>query len=380
MISNEMSKTIEVCGTQIQPSDDNDMETEMSETIPSDNSIYTVPEAIAESEQLQVDITIRGIEDTIEDDNRAVRSRDSNVARGNRSGGMFIEDFDINSENNRNSRGLNAIGQAESAIARSGLRPGAFSRFLDSSGNQDLPLEAQLKQLQIVVDIPDEENLKEQISPKENKDEGTEKSKQFKEIENANVDRLVVTVDSVQPKPKLTAPKAKDIVNSERRAESPRGYSDFDEIDFIRLEKERMRQMGLTDKYKNGRKEKKKKKNRRNNRSNSGEDGQDFDTLYRLPTEHLTRHRHNSICGKDRSVRKVEDQLRLHEELNERRRLVEMEREHNCGAVGGYPEVEENIIGERAIAFEAGNISPTSEHSRDSSPTNEDVNLRRFDR
>ena len=372
MISNEMSKSIEVCGTQIQRQDNIEGETADSDNISKDQNNYR--DNMADSEQLTVDITICGVEE-IKEANTVARTRESDSSKTNT--GMFIEDFDVNSENNRNMHY-----HPDSPLNRITAISGAFSRYLAESGRQStVPLESQLKNLQIVVDIPDEENLKEQISPKENKDEGTEKSKQHKELENVSVDRLVVTVNSVQSKPKVPGPKAKDIVNNERRAESPRGNSDFDEIDFIRLEKERMRQMGL-DKFKNGRKEKKKKKNRRNNRSNSGEDGQDFDTLYRLPTEHLTRHRHNSICGKDRStgIRKVEDQLRLHEELNERRRLVEMEKGDNYGAVGGYPDIEENVVAERPIAFEAGNISPTSEHSRDSSPTNEDVNLRRFER
>lgn len=234
--------------------------------------------------------------------------------------------------------------------------------------NQALQLENQVKNLRIVVDIPDEENLKEQISPKENKDSGTEKSKEAKDLENANADKLVVKVDKQVTNVKQVVPKDKDIVNNERRSEPPRAGSDTDFIDFIRQEKERMRQ------FKNVRRDKKKKKNRRNNRSNSNEEGQDFDTLYRLPTEHLTRHR-NSICGKDRGVRTVEEQLRLHEELNERRKMAEMDKEHNVGAVGGYFEIEENLI------HEHGNVSPVSEHSRDSSPTNEDINVqRRFER
>lgn len=394
MISNEMSKSVEVCGTQVPNHVDNNP-VQVKAASSTDGSTSAMPVSdicTADSPQGNPSITECRPNYSAKDKNRtqAVRDSQSGSKRNNNNCQMLIEDFDENSKDNRNKLSRKSDGSRGDPFKRIGETAGAFSPYSVISDNNTglgsppftntLPLEAQLKNLQIVVDIPDGENLKEQISPKENKDEGTEKSKQSKDLENAIVDSLLVTVDSLQPKSKLPVPKAKDILNNERRAESPRGNADFDEIDFIRLEKERMRQMGLTDKFKNGRKEKKKKKNRRNNRGGTVDDGQDFDTLYRLPTEHLTRHRHNSICGKDRNIRTVEEQLRLHEELNERRRLVEMEREHNYGAVGGYPDIEENLIGERPVTFEAGNISPTSEHSRDSSPTNEDVNLRRFER
>lgn len=237
-------------------------------------------------------------------------------------------------------------------------------------------LEHDLKNLQVVVNIPDdEENLKEQTSPKENKvdDDDSEKhvssGKPFKERENEHslAESLVVKVENV-PEKKKPVQKAKDILNEEKRSESPREKVDIDRFDdFIRMEKERS---------KNAKRDKKKKRNRRNNRGNS-EDTQDFDSLYRLPTEHLTRHR-NSVCEKDRNVRNVEEQLRRHEEINERRKMVELEREKCIGAVGGFQfEVEEGLPGNRGRTPNGGNVSPSSEHSRDSSPSNEDPSAHR---
>ena len=240
-------------------------------------------------------------------------------------------------------------------------------------------IENDLKNLQVVVNIPDdEENLKEQISPKENKSdkEDSEKlasgRKPLKDRENEHnlAENLVVKVENVPERPKPTFQKAKDILNAEKRSESPRDKTDIDRFeDFIRQEKERS---------KNPRREKKKKRNRRNNRSNT-EDTQDFDTLYRLPTEHLTRHR-NSVCEKDRNVRNVEEQLRRHEEINERRKMVELEREKCIGAVGGFQlETEDSLPCNRGRTPNGGHVSPSSEHSRDSSPSNEDPVHRRIE-
>ena len=233
-------------------------------------------------------------------------------------------------------------------------------------------LENDLKNLQIVVEIPgDEENLKEQVSPKENKDEDDDTEKHAsvgklskdRQNEHSLDERLVVAVENMPETKKPVFQKAKDILNEEKRLESPREKVDIDRFDdFIRQEKERS---------KNSKRDKRKKKNRRNNRGNT-EDTQDFDSLYRLPTEHLTRHR-NSVCEKDRNFRNVEEQLRRHEEINERRKMVELEREKCIGAVGGLQfEVEEGLPCNRGRTPNGGNISPSSEHSRDSSPSNDD--------
>lgn len=375
IISNEMSKAIETCGTRIQRPLNNTADTlqETSRTDVDQGPNFGDITLSLSNENIHSEPTV----DEENDDGEKV-----NETSQTPSGGLFIEDFISISINNRN-----AACPSSDSLATRGTRSMEIvetgETSLNNAGrdsvdliplhlNDGFLLENQVKNLRIVVDIPDEENLKEQISPKENKDSGTEKSKEAKEFENAKVDKLVVKVDNQITNTKQVVPKVKDILNNERRSDQPREGADVDIIDFIRQEKERMRQLGLAEKFRNVRRDKKKKRNRRNNRSSSNEDGQDFDTLYRLPTEHLTRHR-NSICGKDRGVRTVEEQLRLHEELNERRKMVEMEKEH--GAVGGYVEIEENLINEQ------GNISPASEHSRDSSPTNEDVNVqRRFER
>lgn len=365
-----MSKSIETCGTKIQrPSNTADN----LQAPPSPDSHH-----IPNFGDIMLSLSNENIHTGASD----IDERELNQSSETPSAHLFIEDFISQGIDNRNAAyqsretvGARGTRSKEICEADECLHTGRDNVDLfPSQFNQEISLQNQVKNLRIVVDIPDEENLKEQISPKENKDTGTEKSKEAKEFENAKADKLVVKVDKQITNTKEVVPKVKDLLNKERQSDSPRGGADADIIDFIRQEKERMRQLGLAEKFRNVRKDKKKKKNRRNNRSNGSEDGQDFDTLYRLPTEHLTRHR-NSICGKDRSVRSVEEQLRLHEELNERRKMVEMEKEHNIGAVGGYAEIEENLI------HEQGNMSPASEHSRDSSPTNEDVNVqRRFER
>lgn len=380
IISNEMSKSIETCGIKTQHSwstaDAFEEPTTRFDAEPNPNC-GDITLSLS-NENVHVDEAV----DT------AVENADNLTQTMSES--LFIEDFMCDSSiDNRNT----AYSAPRTFTNETNVESGEIEEpVINTAGrenidlvpfhfNQTLSLENQIKNIQVVVDIPDEENLKEQISPKENKDSGTEKSKHAKELENSKADKLVVKVDNQIPSTKQVVPKGKDILNQERRSEPPRAGADPDIMDFVRLEKERMRQLGITEKFKNGKREKKKKKNRRNNRSNSSEDGQDFDTLYRLPTEHLTRHR-NSICGKDRGVRTVEEQLRLHEELNERRKMVEMEKEHNVvGAVGGYMEIEDSLVHETITCVEGGTVSPVSEHSRDSSPTNEDVNVqRRFER
>ena len=275
---------------------------------------------------------------------------------------------------NKNCYGLDNIEQLSASLAQD------IVSLLPLHSIQVPTLENQIKNLQIIVDVPDEENRKERLSPKENKDCGSEKLVHDQDVTDA--EKLVVTVDNVQLRKKLASQREKDILNEEKRAESPKENLETDKvdrIDFIRIEKDRLRNVGHQDKMKNGKREKKKKKNRRNINRN-GDDGQDFDSLYRLPTEHLTRQRSN-ICGKDRGLRSVEEQLRLHEEINERRKMAELEKEM-FGAVGGFQlEIDENSSFGRRRNNGTGNISPSSEHSRDSSPSNEESNvLRRYER
>jgi len=383
MISNEMSKNIETCGEQVDPScfhrpshespdpcnspDPHDP----SQSPPQSDSLEQEPRAV----NICIEAEWQQDKNNLPNTSRDITSRGAEKNR--RVASPLIEDL-MDRPDNGTARGARNDVRAKQAQGLQNISQYAHSSIdlVPVDSDRILPLELQLKNLRVAVNLPDEENLKEQISPKENKDEGDEKSKHSKDRENAGMEKLLVQIDNVEARQKT--PKPNDVLNQVKQNEParPLANSDFDEIDFVRLEKERMRQLGLAEKFK-----KKKKKNRRNNRSNSGEDGQDFDSLYRLPTEHLTRHR-NGYGGKDRNVRSVEDQLRLHEELNERRKLAaEMEREHIYGAVGGFPDIEETVVTrERAVTFEGGNVSPTSEHSRDSSPTNEDVNIRRFDR
>lgn len=360
MISNEMSKSVDSCGIRNPPA-----RSEWSQRISPDavESTATNENMSSNSDNFKSDI----IENYLPTDTETAIRTDKNNPKA----------FSGTAEDHENSE-----------LEDKDAFPGCYSVTTSSHSsknliidllpleNNSLSLENELKNLQVVVDIPDdEENLKEQISPKENKDddEDNEKplsaKKPMKDKENEGVgERPVVKVGSLQEKAKPVFQKTKDILNEEKRAESPKEKVDIDRFDeFIRMEKERS---------KNPKKEKKKKKNRRNNRGNT-EDSQDFDTLYRLPTEHLTRHR-NSLCEKDRNFRNVEEQLRRHEEINERRKMVELEREKCIGAVGGFQlEIEESLPCNRGRTPNGGNISPASEHSRDSSPSNDDPSLHR---
>lgn len=379
MISNQLSKSVETCGSK------NPTIVMTTNAIPPavpKSSNPSLPTTDAQGGRV-VTLCIADESDTAKRNGGKPELTDNKNAYGNeKKSGSYIEEFQVYSSNTENRQDHNRAAK-ESKYATEKHRGSGKAKNLAILGIHDIDLaplqaevtsslEKQLKKLQIVVQMPDEENMKEQSSPKENKDEGSEKSKSAKEKENANADKWFVTVDIQAPKVKLNVPKAKDIVNQERQSESPRTIHQMDSYDFVRLEKERLRQLALTEKFRNCRKEKKKKKNRRNNRPhNSGDDGLDFDTLYRLPTEHLTQDR-TSICKKDRSVRNVEEQLRLYEELNERRKLVELEKEHIIGAVGGCIEIDESLV---VDASRGGNVSPSSEHSRDSSLSNEDLNV-----
>lgn len=384
MISKEMSKSIETCGVKIQvnshtsqsKSEEKSRDRESSHTPACQASPRLSPVSSNSNLHSRKLETKSNNEQDLQNEN--LENKTENAVRGKR-----IEDF----MNSRNARfDLDSLSNEEGRQDENrNLHDGFLSSDIDLISrqfNKSLALRNEKRKLTVVVDLPDEENLKEQISPKENegdKDAGTEKSKYEKDLKNASAEKLQVQIGTQVPNARPVVPKSKDIMNEELRQESPRDTGDVDIIDFIRSEKERMRQLGLMERFKN-RREKKKRRNRRNNRANSNDDGQDFDSLYRLPTEHLTRHR-NSVCsGKDRGVRRVEDQLRLHEELNERRKMAELEKEHYVGAVGGYIEVDESFVHEPSHGLEGGNASPTSEHSRDSSPTNEDANVRRFER
>lgn len=131
--------------------------------------------------------------------------------------------------------------------------------------------------------------------------------------------------------------RQKDRLNEEKRAESPR------EI-LQKMEKNRPRsEFDKNSDSKGGnlkqkpraesQKEEKMKRNKIDKNRESSERGQDFDSMYRLPTEHL-RHR-RARRGDDRLSSRVESQLRIHEQRNSQLKLAEFERERCIGAMGG---------------------------------------------
>ncbi|KAL5004284.1 hypothetical protein ScPMuIL_017740 [Solemya velum] len=206
------------------------------------------------------------------------------------------------------------------------------------------------KFIEVVVDLPDEENKKEQISPKE------------------------ALMDEKAHRNKSGSQREKDRLNLERKAESPKGF-----YDKAVKNKGRDRHRSRTDGDRNSSKEKR-KKNRNNKFGNSGNDSQDFDSLYRLPTEHLSHNRN----GRKIVHRNVEEQLRLYEEFNEKLRLAELE----MGAVGGtYINSSPNDLQEE---LEVKNDrqrkrerepSPIRDGSRESSPSDDDQLIqRRFEK
>lgn len=203
------------------------------------------------------------------------------------------------------------------------------------------------KFIEVVVDLPDEENKKEQISPKE------------------------ALMDEKAHRNRSGSQREKDRLNSERKAESPN--------DKAVKNKGRDRHRSRTDADRNSSKEKR-RKNRNNKFGNSGNDSQDFDSLYRLPTEHLSHNRN----GRKIVHRNVEEQLRLYEEFNEKLRLAELE----MGAVGGtYINSSPNDLQEE---LEVKNDrqrkrerepSPIRDGSRESSPSDDDQLIqRRFEK
>ncbi|XP_060067257.1 uncharacterized protein LOC132547520 [Ylistrum balloti] len=234
-------------------------------------------------------------------------------------------------------------------------------------------------QLNVVVNLPDEENRKEQLSPKE------EKFHEEKESENRGNKNVLSSPRSQGNKGlrNFTCPKVKDRLNEEKRAESPRdekqnilkGKIDLEGV----IHKGRSKEKSKGDNSKQ-----EKMKNNKNNKY-SVDTNPDFDSMYRLPTEHLMTQRRNSI--QDRRIpvpTRVEDQLKLHEQLNEKLRLAELERDScRCsGASGGnvtFPESEfrDEIFGEH-IRSRTGSGSSGSNPSREDSPSCE-LPHRRFE-
>ncbi|OWF47931.1 mitogen-activated protein kinase 4-like [Mizuhopecten yessoensis] len=240
-------------------------------------------------------------------------------------------------------------------------------------------------QLNVVVNLPDEENKKEQLSPKE------EKSQEEKESEKKGDKNTLEEKGLSSPRSQghkglknFTCPKVKDRLNEEKRAESPRdekpnklkGKNDLEGV----IIKGRSK-----DKSKGDNSKQEKMKNNKNNKY-SVETNPDFDSMYRLPTEHLTQRRNSR---QDCRIpippsTKVEDQLKLHEKLNEKLRLAELERDvcRCSGASGGNmispgSEFRDEIF-EDHIRSRTGSGSSGSNPSREDSPSCE-LPHRRFE-
>ncbi|KAL3866197.1 hypothetical protein ACJMK2_043519 [Sinanodonta woodiana] len=241
-------------------------------------------------------------------------------------------------------------------------------------------LSEDFKQLRVIVDLQDNENGKDQNSPKETiedklkNDEESHESKS-KDAKVRRPDRLIVELENTNAKRKSSTQKDKDRLNEEKRAEGPKERLNkaAKEVSNTSCDGKKKDQAKFvsTDRKSSKFKHEKKKKNHNNKYSSVDEDSRDFDALYRLPTEHLTgrRNRHNNDIRKN-----VERQLRLHEQLNERLRRAELEKERCIGAVGGVqgsPVEWEESDHPCGHGTHDGNISPNSEHSRESSPSSE---------
>lgn len=262
--------------------------------------------------------------------------------------------------------------------------------------------------LQVIVSLPDEENKKEQLSPKEEKtghrsasknscqtnslqtreekrqvDNGislmpirqTEPSAVRKDLkisvtkDNVNqVDRVVSSSSSFYTEnatnflnanpvlsqeeklnenslkvsknlgshKKSTNQRQKDRLNEEKRAESPREIPLKAEKNRPRNEYDKNTETRGKPKEKprtESQKEEKMKRNKIDKNRESSEIPQDFDSMYRLPTEHLLHRR--ARRGDDRPSCRLESQLRIHEHRNSQLKLAEFERDRCIGAMGG---------------------------------------------
>ncbi|XP_069138493.1 mitogen-activated protein kinase 6-like [Argopecten irradians] len=239
-------------------------------------------------------------------------------------------------------------------------------------------------QLSVVVNLPDEENRKEQLSPKEEKSQ-EEKETEIKGDKNTQDVKYLSSPRSQGNKglKNFTCPKVKDRLNEEKRAESPRD----DKPNKLKgkIDLEGVRSKGRSkDKTKGDNSKHEKMKNNKNNKY-SVETNPDFDSMYRLPTEHLMSQRRNS--RRDQRIpqpTRVEDQLKLHEKLNEKLRLAELERDScRCsGASGGNvtsPQSEfRDEIFEEHVRSRTGSGSSGSNASREDSPSCE-LPQRRFE-
>ncbi|XP_064610192.1 mitogen-activated protein kinase 4-like [Liolophura sinensis] len=96
----------------------------------------------------------------------------------------------------------------------------------------------------------------------------------------------------------------------------------------------------------------------------------DFDSLYRLPTEHLCRHRRRTddrlLPKRPHQEINIENHVKLREELNERLRFAEMERDHFRGAVGGTCTLDDISPPIGQISLEVENIEYSDLHFRES--------------
>ncbi|KAK3096500.1 hypothetical protein FSP39_000784 [Pinctada imbricata] len=300
--------------------------------------------------------------------------------------------------------------------------------IVDTEGVQEsrkpassLPLSEKELSLKIIVELPDDdENKKEELSPKEQelKEELEPKEEKVKEAtdlyekeqdtaectkpsydfimpyitvtENNKVDCEDTRVykdldfilhldDSIKSRSDIkqgkqqSRRKVKDKLNEEKRAESPRDMVERhnrgnnghyvrnrsrDRTELVRRKDDRM-----ATNMKGGK-----------NREDSGR-GMDFDSMYRLPTEHLLHSRFRRAEAARSS--RVENQLNLHEQLNSR---LKFEKDKCIGAMGGI-NIDSNDDGS---SFLREDPEPRSRSSSGSSGT-EGGNLsdfvpRRFER
>ncbi|KAJ8304811.1 hypothetical protein KUTeg_018394 [Tegillarca granosa] len=259
---------------------------------------------------------------------------------------------------------------------------------LTNNDTENLPC----KELEVIVDLPDEENKKEQLSPKEEKITEKEKNS-FEEKEDILVELTDLTNNKESSKTKNQRHtkkksgniKDKDRLNEVKRAESPREMDLKFNKNSLKyegnLEFPKMKYKGkdriIKVKIENAKNEKMKKNE--NSKYVSGSE-RDFDSMYRLPTEHLTRRR-NSRNERLLGSRK------LHEEVNARLKLAERDKEKCFGAVGGNMSLSVDFREEAACLNkeDQGQRSRSSSGSsgsgilREDSPTSDEQHQRRFE-
>lgn len=196
-----------------------------------------------------------------------------------------------------------------------------------------------MSELSIKVDIPGLESKEySQLSPKE----------QLELVSNEKVDDLGDSGEFCNSSTEMRLHpyqnnnvREKDRLNAERKGETYQDRNDWN--DSYSNKKETLNRIYddlESTKFQEERRQREKRNKNNSLTSNNGE-RRDFDSLYRLPTEHLSHRRHppkeKQRKHNNHSAKHNGASVRKREKKNERLRL-EQERERCLGAVGGAPD------------------------------------------